>query len=132
MSLDSRRAEIRGQLDERTGPPVICVIPVRMQEAWFLFNENAIREAAGNPRGRVPLDLPRLDEIESHPDPKGVIHGCLRSASGLPPRRGFKVATAFQRLAGLIDDFTPLRSLAAFQVLEAAVERVLDERSWRD
>src|SRR5690348_6540892 len=25
----------------------ICVIPIRMQEAWFLFDESSIREASG-------------------------------------------------------------------------------------
>lgn len=39
-------------------PPVVCVIPVRMQEAWLLFDEPAIRYAAGNRNGRMPLDLP--------------------------------------------------------------------------
>ena len=33
-------------------PPTVCVVPVRMQEAWLLFNEGAIRSAAGNPNGR--------------------------------------------------------------------------------
>jgi hypothetical protein len=132
VSLHARTAEIREQLDGRVQQPAICVIPVRMQEARFLFDESAIREAAGNPRGSAPLDLPRLDEIESLPDPKRIIHECLRSASGLGTRRRFNVGVAFHRMAGLIDDFAPLRRLAAFQALEAEVEGVLDERSWRD
>ena len=32
--------------------PHICVVPVRMTEAWLLFDEKAIRKAAGNPNGQ--------------------------------------------------------------------------------
>ncbi|WP_223173784.1 hypothetical protein [Gloeobacter kilaueensis] len=31
--------------------PVVCVVPVRMQEAWLLFDEVALRRAASNPNG---------------------------------------------------------------------------------
>ncbi|MHC5830744.1 MAG: hypothetical protein ACYT04_86055, partial [Nostoc sp.] len=41
-------------------PPHVCVIPVRMQEAWLLFDEAALRKAAGNPSGRQPLQLPDI------------------------------------------------------------------------
>jgi hypothetical protein len=102
-----------------------------MQEAWFLFDESAIREAAGNPRGRAPLDMPRLDEIESIRDPKRAIHDLLRSASELGRRRKLNLASCFHRTAELIEDFTPLRGLTAFQALEAEVEHLLDARSWR-
>ena len=40
--------------------PVICVVPVRMTEAWLLFDESALRQAAGNPQGRRPLSLAAL------------------------------------------------------------------------
>src|SRR5688572_3327502 len=32
--------------------PVICVVPVRMTEAWLLIEQQAIRNAAGNKNGR--------------------------------------------------------------------------------
>ena len=32
-------------------PAWASVIPVRMREAWLLFDETAIRKAAGNPSG---------------------------------------------------------------------------------
>ena len=46
-------------------PPAICVVPVRMQEAWLLFDEAAIRRAAGNPNGRERLDLPSVAACEA-------------------------------------------------------------------
>ena len=58
----------------------VAVVPVRMTEAWLLFDHNAIRLAAGNPNGKSPLYLPKTawDEL---PDPKSVLHG---SAAGPP------------------------------------------------
>src|SRR5215470_17914474 len=44
-------------------PPTVCVVPVRMQEAWLLFDEQAIRWAAGNPYGRTSLVLPLLNTL---------------------------------------------------------------------
>ena len=41
----------------RTGRSHVCVVPVRMQEAWLLHDETALREAAGRPdwnRGAQP------------------------------------------------------------------------------
>lgn len=64
-AFEFRRSEIVRALDEiaRQEPiplAAICVVPVRMQEAWLLFDEMAIRTAAGNPRGRQQLPLPLL------------------------------------------------------------------------
>jgi hypothetical protein len=64
-----RRAEIREALQAVT-VPAICVAPVRMQEAWFLFDEAAIRRASGNPAGSVELQLPKLSGCENIPDPR--------------------------------------------------------------
>ena len=51
-SIDKREEEIRAALEESARgkmAPVICVVPVRMQEAWLLIDETALRRAAGNP-----------------------------------------------------------------------------------
>jgi hypothetical protein len=105
-------------------PPVVCVVPVRMQEAWLLFEEDALRRAAGNPHGRQPLDLPHVRHVESLPDPKRILHDNLRAASGLSERRlkRFSVAVAASRVAEFIDDFSPLRALSAFRELENEVK----------
>jgi hypothetical protein len=113
-------------------PPHICVIPVRMQEAWLLFNEAAIRKAAGNPRGREPLQLPDIRKLEQLPNPKNILHQMLYAASGLTGRRlkQFNVNESIHRLAELIDDFSPLRALSAFQELEAEIQTVVEIQGW--
>jgi hypothetical protein len=41
--------------------PMVAVLPVCMQETWLLFDESAIRKAAGNPNGKQDLALPSLN-----------------------------------------------------------------------
>jgi|SRR5581483_3800693 len=105
----------------------VGIVPVRMQEAWLLFDEAAIRSAAGNPRGDSPLPLPDLAEVESLPDPKSLLHELLRSASGLQGRRRkkFSAPAVVHRVADLIPDFSPLRRLSAFQALEQDLSSTL-------
>ncbi|MEH2006809.1 hypothetical protein [Nostoc sp.] len=113
-------------------PPHICVIPVRMQEAWLLFDEAALRKAAGNPRGRQPLQLPDICKLEQLPDPKDILYGLLYEASELTGRRlkQFSVNQRVHRLAELIDDFSPLRALSAFQLLETEIQQVIKTQGW--
>ena len=112
--------------------PVVCVVPVRMQEAWLLIDEAALRHAAGNPNGREPLNLPSVETLEALPDPKEILHDLLRRASGL---RGRRLASFNERLSGLrvaelIEDFRPLYRLTAFQRLAADVARTVKEQGW--
>lgn len=68
-----------------SNPSLVCVIPVRMTEAWLLLDKDAIRGAAGNPNGKDPIDLPRApDQI---PNPKEFLRELLKQASGLTGRR---------------------------------------------
>jgi hypothetical protein len=129
---DLRVREIRQHLNMLPDQPVVCVVPVRMQEAWFLFDELSLREAADNPRGHMPLALPPLGEIEAIPNPKALVHDLLRTASGLRPGRlkRFHTAPRVHRLAELIEDFSPLRGLPAFQALERDLRSLLEEKSW--
>lgn len=135
-SRSDRVGEIHGALRQVAAaqpvPPVICVVPVRMQEAWLLFDEAALRTAAGNPRGRRPLELPRPAELEDLPDPKRILHDLIREASGLHGRRRKRVPVSFYagRVAELIDDFAPLRALSAFQALEADIAEVVSREGW--
>lgn len=107
--------------------PHVCVVPVRMTEAWLLFDEPAIRQAAGNPRGTTPLGLPDVSRVENLPDPKEILHEALRHATEKPPRRlrRFRVSQAVQRLGELIQDYSPLRSVGAFQALEQELTTAL-------
>lgn len=102
---------------------MVCVVPVRMLEAWLLANERAIRLAAGNPHGRTPLSLPKLDELEKIPDPKSILHEQLLQASELSGRRrdSFQIPLKIHRIAEFIEDFSPLRTLPAFVSLEKDV-----------
>jgi hypothetical protein len=111
--------------------PAVAVIPVRMIEAWLLFNEVAIRNAAGNPTGVVPLNLPAWQQTEELPDPKQVLQDALRTASELRRRRlnKFRAASAFRRIVDFVDDFSPLRKLTAFMAFENSVRHIA-ERQW--
>jgi hypothetical protein len=99
---------------------VVCVVPIRMQEAWLLFDEMAIRRAAGNPNGGQILKLPPLKKIEALPDPKRVLYDLLRDASGLKGRRlsRFPVGKYAPQVSSFINDCEPLRGLSAFVSLE--------------
>ena len=94
-----------------------------LQETWLLFNEPAIRRAAGFPRGREDLGLPAAARLEAAADPKQILREALRTASGLSGRRlkNFSVDAAAYRLADQIDDYSPLRVLTAFADLETRI-----------
>jgi hypothetical protein len=115
-------------------PPCICVIPVRMTEAWLLFDEQVVRRASGNPNGKVSLDLPKTSKLEALPKPKQVLHELLTRASELAGRRkkDFNVREAVWRVARLLDDFSPLRSLPAFNALEKEIQSTLNRAGFVD
>ncbi|MEH2057144.1 MAG: hypothetical protein V7K97_13485 [Nostoc sp.] len=134
---EKRITEISEALEEAVKksvvvPPHICVIPVRMQEAWLLFDEVALRKAAGNPRGHQLLQLPDIRRLEQILDPKNILYGLLYEASELKGRRlkQFSVNERVHRLAELIDDFSPLRALSAFQLLETDIQQVIKTQGW--
>jgi hypothetical protein len=106
--------------------PVIGVIPIRMTEAWLLFDEAAIRSAAENPAGRQSLILPKLAAIEQQADPKETLYGLLRQASGKSGRRlkqfNARLSDKVKRISELTDNFVPLRQLGAFMALEAEID----------
>lgn len=126
--LENRVDEItRAVLELRNWPRYVCVVPVRMTEAWFLFNEAAIRRAAGNPNGRQELDLPPLRKVEELPDPKRTLRQLLELASGLKGRRLHNLKATPRRVADFIDDFSPLRTLPASQRVEMEIQTIAAE-----
>lgn len=129
QSFESRHREIKTALSEVASPPAVCVIPVRMQEAWLLFDEEAIRRAASNPNGRIPLQLPA---IEALPNPKEVLYTLIRDASDLPSSRLKKLRPqqCAHRVAQSIDDFSPLRTLSSFRALEEELGKVVNVMGW--
>lgn len=126
---DQRLCEISSAI-HHAGASFSCdyipIIPVRMTEAWLLISENAIRYAAENRNGTVPLALPSLSRLESLNDPKDCLYDLLRTASQKTGRRlrEFKPQRYVHRIPDVIDDFSPLRSLSSFQALES------DVREW--
>ncbi len=130
---ETRVSEIENAVQGLSAPPpAVCVVPVRMTEAWLLINEQALREAAGNRNGRIKLDLPATKTLESLPDPKRTLRGLLERASGLNKRRlrRFHWSQARQRLAELIDDYSPLEQLPAFRSFRAELKQALVENGW--
>jgi hypothetical protein len=138
VQFETRKKEIERALLEAAAPPTVlppavCVVPVRMQEAWLLIDERAIRTAAGNPRGTQEITLPPIGQIEGLPYPKDVLHESLRAASGLSPRRRkkFDVRAAARRVTEITTDFSKLRQLSAFRALEVEVRELVQQQHWQ-
>ncbi len=126
-SYEIRHAEIIRALETLETPPAICVIPVRMQEAWLLFNKSAIRKAASNPNGRNNLNLPDTSLVQDIPNPKELLFTFIRESSGKHGARLKKLnlhKCAFL-VAQYIDDFSPLRLTSAFDALETQLKVAL-------
>jgi len=120
--IDSAIRETGYMLDR-----TVRIVPVRMQEAWFLPFESAIRRAAGRPTGRARLNIPKLADIESVPDPKALLHQLLRTAAEVSGRRlqRFDINAAASRVAELVEDFSPLCALPAFARFESELKTAL-------
>lgn len=126
LSYMERAGEIRNALAKIVDdhlPPNVYVIPVRMTEAWLLFDESAIRFAAGNRSGQNALHLPDVDILESLPDPKAELYGLIREASNLQGRRLKRLnpGERVRRITTYVNNFAPLRELDAFRNLETDV-----------
>jgi hypothetical protein len=117
---------------ESVSVPTVCVVPVRMTEAWLLFDETALRRAAANPNGKHPLQLPDLTKLEDKPDPKQLLYKLLGEASGLGShrRKKLRVEELVHRVAEFIDDFALLRAMPAFKALEDELKQVIQEQDW--
>lgn len=132
----TRLAEINAAINQArnqlTVPRHICVVPVRMSEAWLLIDEHAIRCAAGNENGRQDLGLPPLDTLESLPNPKSVLYDALRQASGLGRRRlkQFSPAESTHLISQVLRDFSLLRDLNAFRRLENDIVDLMRASNW--
>jgi hypothetical protein len=132
---EARRREIRAAIEglgAKIGVPHICVIPVRMTEAWLLIDENAIRRASDNPNGTVKLSVPSIWSLEDKPDPKQLLHELLVTASELTGRRrkSFNPREKVRLVARHLEDFSPLRRLSAFRDLEREVQQLIANRGW--
>ena len=109
------------------GRNAVAVIPVRMTEAWLLFDAESIKIAADNPNYRGNLSLPSHQRIERLPNPKATLYELIKSASNLRGRKlaKLKIPERVHVLADRIEDFSPLRQLPAFQKLEEDIKNTL-------
>jgi hypothetical protein len=120
-----RQQEIEKAAAQLANPPThICLIPIRMTESWLLLDQQAIRTAAGNPRGTAPLELPSSKTIERLADPKTRLFDALNAATDNTGRRKrqFKPEAARHRVAELMN-LASLRQLPSFEHSEAQVKQ---------
>jgi len=112
-------------------PSKVFVVPVRMTEAWFLFDEQAIRRASNNPNGKESLELPGTAQFETVLSPKDKLSEAIKLGSGLTGRRldHFQrgLAQARRRVADYITDYTPLLSLPSFSALDNEIKHLADQ-----
>jgi hypothetical protein len=97
---------------------VVPIVPIRMTEAWMLIDSAAIAVAADRPGNDVVVPAPQ--QIESLANPKAELENLLLEAAGNPTgrrRKKFTRSITERRVnvALLIDDFSPLEALPAFQ-----------------
>jgi hypothetical protein len=104
----------------------VCVVPVRMQETWLLFDACAIRKAAGNPYGTSRLDLPPLSRLEGVTGAKTILYGLLRTASELTGRHleRFNPKKCACHVTHHINDYSPLLCLPAFGRLQRDINNL--------
>jgi len=112
-SLEERLSEF----PEDASSDIVPVVPVRMSEAWLLFDRHAIAKAADRPT--YDVTVPEIAELERLSDPKGRLEELLLEAAGSPTGRRLKnfrrsIIDRRVSVASLISDFSPLEALDAF------------------
>ena len=127
--IDDRIAEIIKHLNEELIPKTIFIIPIKMMENWLLFDETAIKKAAGNRNYNKILGLPPISSIENVSDPKIFLHELLREVSGLKSRqlKNFNVHQAVHLVAENITDFSILRQLSSFKKFEENLKTTINK-----
>jgi len=126
-SRAKRVTEIKKAINSISGvPPYVCVIPIRMMEAWLLLDEQAIRQAAGNPNGKKKFTIPAPKDIEAIPDPKKLLHENIKIASELNNRRlrDLNISQIILRIPEFTEDFAYLRKLSAFAAFERDLQTI--------
>ena len=117
QTADIRIREIQREVNGRA--PYVPIVPIRMTEAWLLLDENAIRRASGNPRGRIQLELPTWRQVERLADPKLVLRDKLLLASETTGRRRDEARRQFghmrRTVAREMGNYDSLRRLCAVQ-----------------
>ena len=101
--------------------PYVAVVPIQETEAWLLVDEEAIREVAGKPKGRMALNLPTPKQVENIANPKERLKDVLAIACGLKGRKLRKFKKDFPKhrreLLEQLDHEGPLSEVPAFKRL---------------
>ncbi len=134
---DKRIQEIHEAMSSAPDLPFVCLVPVRMSEAWLLIDADAIRRAADNPSSQAVIDLPRPRDLEEVANPKNMLQELLIQTSEFRGRRREKfrrdLAWRCQRVAEFIPDFSDLLQLPAFAAFHretlCAVDNLLAQRT---
>lgn len=128
-TLSKREEEIKEavrNLKSKNLPFFVPVIPVKQLETWLLIDEKAIRYAVGKPNSTIPLNLPKLKNLERKSNPKQFLSEVIKIASelsGTQFKRRFRNTDSCRwRIAEEIEDFSPLQQLSAFQELENKIK----------
>lgn len=124
QTIAQREQEVQEAINQIKSPGprfgFISVTPIKMSEAWLLIDEQAIREAAGNPNGKEPLPMPSIQELERM-DAKKKAEELLQKAHGGRKRQRKKFNSEMAKhkhlLAKNIEDFALCHRLYAFQRL---------------
>ncbi len=121
ISLEERLREFAPNTHE----DIVPVIPVKMSEAWLLFDKRAVSLAAGRPS--ISLTVPNVAELENLSDPKSLLEKLLLKAAGSPSgrrRKDFKRSIVERRVsvASHISDFAPLEALEAFAQFQQSLD----------
>ena len=129
-TYDVRVKEIRDAAAEAgVVAQVIPIVPERMTEAWFLFDEPAIRLAAGSPGGTAVLSLPNHAAAQRRADPKEILDRAILDASGASGRKlaslRREIVDRRQLVSERIMDFSPLRNHASFRAFEGEMREFL-------
>lgn len=132
----SRRSEIGSAVEsEWPGLAHIPAIPVTMLEAWLLLDEGAIRQVAGNPKGKMALSLPKVANVENIADPKQQLKDTLAKASGLSGRRladlqkPQRFSRNRQRLIELLDHEGSIKNVPSWKTFVTELEIGLKKAS---
>jgi hypothetical protein len=133
----SRRAEIQAAVRAtKCSIPCIPVVPVQELEAWLLVSEAEIREVAGRPSGRKPLNLPALKHLEEHTDPKSTLKRVLLDAAEHRGRHKARESKRFEtRRRTLLDRLDldgPVTRLPAWQQLVRDINETIASRNAGD
>ncbi|MEQ7416991.1 hypothetical protein ABQF04_15625 [Xanthomonas campestris pv. campestris] len=135
FTIADRTCEINaGVVEANYLTPYICIIPQRMTEAWFLFDQDAIRRAADKPRSTARLNLPNANEAQRRADPKSLLERALIDASELSGRKLDQFKSDISRrkmlVSTLISDYAPLRAHPSFNSFERELSALIAAQGW--